>query len=289
MNLYITLEEIRNAIKAGASEAANDDLLLLYAEVASRLLDNEANRKFYPRLETRYYDHPVNASNKRRIMLDDDLVSLSSFTNGDGSDLPTTEFLQHPINEDVKYALELEPGSTYSWELDLTNGKYQKACLAVAGYWGFHMDWSNAWDSVDTVGDTGGIDASSTSLTVSDIDGDNSYGYGPRISRGDLIQIESEMCYVTAAATDTNIATLVRAVNGTTAAAHANGKVVEVFRVWPMAKHIVRRLAVWLYKQNFAPLDVDRPAITPDGVTILPMALPKDIQYMISLIRRPEA
>ncbi len=46
------------------------------------------------------------------------------------------------------------------------------------------------------------------------------------------------------------------------------------------------RLTVWLYRQKDSSADVDRPLLTNDGVTIMPMALPKDVQQMLLPYRR---
>lgn len=46
------------------------------------------------------------------------------------------------------------------------------------------------------------------------------------------------------------------------------------------------RLTAWLYRQKDTSADVDRPLLTDAGVTILPMALPKDVQQMLLPYRR---
>jgi hypothetical protein len=46
------------------------------------------------------------------------------------------------------------------------------------------------------------------------------------------------------------------------------------------------RLAAWLYRQRGSSSDIDRPMVTGEGVTILPSALPKDIQDVIETRRR---
>lgn len=46
------------------------------------------------------------------------------------------------------------------------------------------------------------------------------------------------------------------------------------------------RLTAWLYRQKDSSADVDRPLLTNDGVTIMPMAIPKDVQQMLLPYRK---
>lgn len=50
--------------------------------------------------------------------------------------------------------------------------------------------------------------------------------------------------------------------------------------------HQCIRLAHWLYKQRDTAVDQDRPQVSPDGVTLLPSALPKDVLSLIPALRR---
>lgn len=46
------------------------------------------------------------------------------------------------------------------------------------------------------------------------------------------------------------------------------------------------RLTVWLYRQKDSSADIDRPLLTNDGVTIMPMSLPKDVQQLLAPYKR---
>ena len=50
--------------------------------------------------------------------------------------------------------------------------------------------------------------------------------------------------------------------------------------------HACIRLAAFMYRQKDSQSDVDRPLITGDGVTILPSALPRDVQQLLLPYRR---
>jgi hypothetical protein len=42
------------------------------------------------------------------------------------------------------------------------------------------------------------------------------------------------------------------------------------------------RLTVWFYRQKDTSADVDRPLLTGDGVTVMPMAMPRDILQLVA-------
>lgn len=51
-------------------------------------------------------------------------------------------------------------------------------------------------------------------------------------------------------------------------------------------QHACRRLAAWMYRQKDTASDPDRPMVSPDGVTLLPATVPKDVQTILTGYRR---
>ena len=84
MNTYATLTDLRRRLGLSASQTADDGLLHSYLGAASRLIDAYTGRHFYPKRETRFYSYQSPA----QLMLDADLLTLHTLTNGDGSDIP---------------------------------------------------------------------------------------------------------------------------------------------------------------------------------------------------------
>lgn len=247
MNEYATLAQIRAYLTASdtAMATADDDKLFQYLTWASRLIEQPAyaHRKFYPRQETRYYDYQSSA---RDHWLDDDLLELTTLTV-DGTTISSDDYYLYPHNETPKYRISMDYGGG---EIFTFSSTPQKA-ISILGIWGYHDDWSNAWvDSQDTVQNETEISASGTSLTVSDADGSDINGLTPRFSAGQLLKIESEYLAVTATDTSGNTLTVRRGVNGTTAAAHANGTTINVFKPFAPAVTAVLDLAKWIYEHR---------------------------------------
>lgn len=139
------------------------------------------------------------------------------------------------------YNLELVPTTrTWYYYIECENC-LRLPFVSITGTWGYHPDYENAWLNVDTL--QANINASVTSLTVADVDGSNQYGYSPRISAGNLLQIDTEWLEVTATNTGTNAVTVIRGVNGSTAAAHSSSADVAVYQVDDVLRRAIVRQA----------------------------------------------
>src|SRR5690606_14042914 len=63
--------------------------------------------------------------------------------------------------------------------------------VTIAGTWGYHSDWANAWLDVTTLA-AAIVSTSATTFTVANIDGADAYGRTPMISAGALVKIDDE-------------------------------------------------------------------------------------------------
>lgn len=248
LNVYGTLDEIKATLDVTGT--TYDELLLAALVRASRLVDLAAGRRFFPLLATRYYDctggveHwlPESWLELTTLSISDDngdtytALAAADWWGSDGEtwDRPPYQFLA------------MNPNGDYgTWYAGLR-------ALKIAGVLGWHRDYGNAWEaSGDTVQDAAGLTASATTITVSDADGANARGATPRFSVGNLLKIESEYCDVTGVtAGTTNTLTVVRGVNGSTAATHAKGTVIYCYRSDEAASHATLIQAARLFKRG---------------------------------------
>lgn len=270
MNEYVSYEDLKLYLRITENDA--DDLLKGFTLQASRIFDAATRRRFYPRLETRYYDHPYDAS---VLVLDDDLLEVDTFTtlNGYIALLPGDYYLtcggQHNLTPYDRIEMRV-PALQYQSTPQRAN--------AIAGIWGYHEDWGAAWDAVDAL--AAGVTASATSITVTDVDGADLSGMTPRFKVQQTIRINAEYMYVTGKDTSTNTLTVRRGVNGTTAVAHDKDVAVSVYRPMQDVWHAVRRLAAWLYGQKDQPY-AERIQAAQQGIISIPEGLPADVKLTI--------
>lgn len=285
MNEYVTYENLKDFLKIDSTDIADDTLLKGFCTEASRLFDAETHRIFYPLIATKYWDHP--RDDDTRLMLGEDLLAVSVFTtqNGDvtitaaqyfvmcGADYNLTPYDRIVLKSDGS-----RPNLLYSGTIQQAN--------AVTGTWGYHEDWANAWqDSNDTVQDTGGINASVTTVTVTDVDGADIYGFTPRFKVQQTIQIDSEWLYITGKNTSTNALTVRRGINGSTAAAHDKSTSITIYQpAWDVVQ-ATKRLAAWLYGQKDQPY-TERVQAAQAGLIVIPEAAPPDVKRVALRYKR---
>jgi len=126
------------------TRASTDDSLLtdLITRVG-KAIDSYCGRTFTAASDTRYYEY--DSVDGRYLHLDEDLVTITTLTNGDSSStvIPNTEYWLWPRNQGPPYhAIRLEAESAYDWEVDTDY------MISVAGTWGYAASGSEPADIV---------------------------------------------------------------------------------------------------------------------------------------------
>ena len=246
---YTTLEAVRSGdmgLSSTTDTGQDGNIFRIIQSVAREIEALAKHRRFYPRIETRRYDvpnsnAPINFKAPptwRELQLGDDLITLTTLTNGDGTVITSSQYKLYDANAPVKHKITLLNSSGVVWTP--SGGDYEQA-ISAAGVWGYTRDYASAWQATGaTLG--AGITANATTFTCAT----------GLVLRGELIQLDSEWLYVssvTVSTTDT--VTVVRGVNGSTAAAHDLG--VAVYRyVFQEVESIARTAttAYWRLRNN---------------------------------------
>lgn len=130
---YTDVEALKAYLGIDGSE--DDALLDSLIGRAQAAIETYCGRKFEASASTtKYYD----VTGSRTLFLDDDLLTLTTLTNGDDEEIASTEYQLLPLNETPKYAIRLKQGSTYNWESDSEGNT--EGVIEVTGTWG----WSTA-------------------------------------------------------------------------------------------------------------------------------------------------
>lgn len=223
MNGYARVSHLKADIAGLTSgDTSKDETLARAVAEVSREFDQEAGRHFYSYTGVRYY-----AGHRRSpavLRLPHDLVSVTSLLVDDDTNgtyemtlVADTDYWLSPqaaaqLGEPY-WNLELNPNGTqlYRWPTS-------PRAIKLTGIFGYSNEVEST--GLTVLDDGGSISISETGITLS-----SSASVGV-IDIGDTIVIESEQLDVTAVSMSTITAT--RAVNGTTAATHADG--VTVYR-----------------------------------------------------------
>jgi hypothetical protein len=279
MNEYITLAQFKRYQGIDADQADQDWLIRELLEGASRTWDTWTQRRFYPRIETRYYDYREGY----QLRLDDDLLAVTTLKtdNGDttisASDywpMAGSSYGATPYSRIVLDTTTATP---------LTYSSTRQRANAVTGIWGYHSDWANAWALATTT--TEALDTSETGIDVTAAAGGDWMARGNRFEAGMLLLIGTEYAYVTAVDMPSDELTVIRGVNGSTAAAHDTSASVYAYRPDPGVVQAIRRLTAWMWhqKDNQSFMITGYPEI---GIVEAPPGLPADLQRLVARYRR---
>jgi len=130
---YCTLAQVRKyADFKDASNTSDDALISDLITRASKRIDTYCGRTFVQRTATRKFD-AVRDVEGQRLWMDDDLLSVTSITNGDSTAVTSAQYVLEPANDAPKYAIKLKASSAVSW----TYTTDPEQAISVAGTWGF--------------------------------------------------------------------------------------------------------------------------------------------------------
>lgn len=252
---YATLAEAKRELKA--ENTAGDDVLLGYVRDVSRRIDMTMSKRsrwpfFMPWLAARYVPLDGRLINSRWNTLQlavggvqQHLLAYTALTANDTDVYASSA--AYPTGTSPIQALRLTTAGC-SW--------YQYACSTeppqalITGTWGYHSDYANAWSTLDSL--QAGIDDSTETLTVGDVDGTDDWGLTPRFSRGALLKIDDELMVAKDTDTAANTISVARGAHGSTAAAHDSGAAVAVFQVEDPIRRVTARQAALLYARQGA-------------------------------------
>ena len=226
MNSYATLAEFKGSLIAGVTVTSHDTRLRELLEGVSRNVDDYLGRHLHSFTATRYFS----GNGKKRLTLPWDLISVTTLKEDTTADATydntwaTTDYILSAGkgNYDVDptgraylpttrpyWTIEVDERSTGS-ESNFAKGQRRFELVGKFGFAESKRDSTSLVDDAD-------VTATELTFTVDD---------GTDFNVGETILIDSEQMYITAIAT--NLLTVERGVNGTTAATHANNATIDI-------------------------------------------------------------
>ena len=289
MNEYATLEQVTKYIGHGSADTADNELLMEFIRNASRSIDRYTRRKFYPRKESRIYNHPKDS---QILKVDDDLLELITFKTQNGATTVASGVIwlgtgsEWNLSPYDRIVFDGSSGSVMSY-----SGTPQRA-NEVTAFWGYHENWNNgAWLDIGTslvadyVASGGSISlagAGSHGAGASDID-----GHAPRLSVGDTLRIGDQFFSVTGGNASGNGSVLVRPhINGTSGTSAASGASIAKFIPEFDIQYATLRLAAYRYGQKDTPFQTKQGIFGTGSFTFEPESWPADVKDRIERFKR---
>jgi hypothetical protein len=256
---YCTIYDLRS-LYIGGQMPADDVLLGQMIGQATREINDLTNRWFYPRiLPAQLYSRPDGSD--LPILLEYDLLELTTLTNGDGTVLTAgTDYYLSPANSTPKNQIGLYQSSGKCWRSTTQGNDLQN--ISLVGVWGYNTDYSSAWLD-DGITLSGSAASGATTITASSA-----------LYSGQLLKVDAEYLYVTSPTAGSVAVTVARGVNGSTSGSHAQGVSVLTWDFGEIGA-LARQCAAAYYRLRANPVGE---TVQIDGQSF---ATPKDVRaYM---------
>jgi len=268
-NAYCTLADYKNYVVArgqtSSTDSADDGVIQDLINSASRYIDTQSGRRFYPRIEEAFYDIPRD----RHLYLDDDLLAVLTFSNGDDAVIANTEYVTQGAKPPF-WALSLRKTSDVTWEPNSAGDGEQ--VIGVLGIWGRHDNYTQrALLQVGTLG-VAITDTTTLAFTMT---------AGHSVVAGSILRIDNELLNVATVATNT-ITPIRRGDNGSTAATHLINAPVYAWQPMEGAKQSALEIANTAYKKRFGQSIGESATVTAAGVVLSPRDIPATAQAFIT-------
>ena len=260
-NAYAALSEYKAYVTArgqtSSTDATDDEVINNLLEQASRYIDDETGRAFYPFIQARVYSAP----NSLELCVYEDLLEVITLTNGDSTVVPSTEYYLVEKNLSPAYAIKINDISIYKWTSD-TQGSLENV-ISVNGIWGYHNRYLREGWKVGTT-TTEALDTSEVEFDVT---------ASTLFSAGQIIRYGDELGIITSTASG-KITVVSRGDNGSTAAAHDSGITVYIWQPIRTANIACLEIAMTAYHRRFGRSQSNSEIVTAAGVVLSPRDVP---------------
>jgi hypothetical protein len=278
INSYATLLELKNYLTPRGLSSSNittdtndDSIMSVMLEGISRWIDDQTHRTFYPRIETRLFDYP----DDEILFLDDDLLSLTTLTNGDSTVITSVQYVLYPKNAYPKQWVKILPSTSLTWQP--TDDGDAESAISVLGWWGVHNNYTQrAWSIAGTLG-AAMTDTTTTSLTMT---------AGHTVVKDEVYKIDNEVINVSNVSTNT-VTLVARGDNGSTAATHLNGAAVYKWNAQPEMKSALLSICQNVYESRSGQTSQGNVTVTAAGIVIRPGDVSPMTQRTLSAFTRP--
>jgi hypothetical protein len=267
VNSYATLTDYKAYVTARGqtanTDAGDDGVIQDLLNAASRYIDTQTRRRFYPSVEAHLFDIPYG----REIYLDDDLLAVTTFSNGDS--VAITDYILKGRNTPY-WSISIRDIANVTWETNA--GGSSEQVISLLGVWGYHDNYTQrAWQQVGTLS-TAITDTTTLAFSATT---------GHSIIAGNVLRIDNEIYNVVTAATNT-ITPIVRGDNGSTATTHLINAPIYAWQPMTGAKQSCLEISNSMYQKRYGRNTGESATITGAGVVLTPRDIPATAQAFIS-------
>ena len=134
MTDYCTVADVKQYLDITGD---NDDPLIdVLIDAAKAHIDGFTGRKFAASTNTTRTFDSIRDVKGRVLWLDEDLASINSITNGDGTTITSSQYTTEPRNRTPYYQIKLLASANIRWEANSTTDDNEDA-ISISGKWAY--------------------------------------------------------------------------------------------------------------------------------------------------------
>lgn len=308
-------QTLLSQISSTPAPAALTDLTAYFVQTAPQLTkrwDIECAMEFAPRLATRAYDATRDDIDwfLNQLLLDRPLLEAlevtvfnTVLTQWDGEDYALQanfDYYASPLTKQYPFTTlqgipYIQPWNPYLYNANLVFTQAYLQCIKVRGWWGYREYYSQeGWQqSGDSIQDGSGINSTTTTITVNDVNGAQFDGETPRFSPGQWISVTTDDFEEIMEITGTNVTTddppvstltVIRGQRGTTAVAHDKDDLIRIFYPQPDVVKAFTRWMAYAYQRRVVYESTTINAAN-TYVSVMPQDIPDEVAATIRMYR----
>lgn len=271
INSYATLQNFLDFRSTTDTDATDDGIIHVLLNSTSRYIDSYCLRTFYPLIKTNLYDVP----DGNLIYLNDDLLAVTTLTNGDAVEISSSDYTLLSANLYPKWGLKLKDSSSLTWQSDSTASSEQ--VISLLGYYGYHDQYTvRGWTSV---GALAAAITTTTGLTFT-------MGDGHTLLAHQICKIDNEIFNVASIASSDTVTVNQRGDNGSTAATHLISTAVYIWNPMPDIVQACLEISASAYRRRKGQGMTGAAQVTAAGVVITPQDVPGQAREILNKYER---
>ena len=126
---YATREVVKQYLGIELDKTADDALLDGLISRAEKIIESYTGREFEDKTATKYFDAD-DIEGRLLYLWGYDLLTITTLTNGDGTEISSDNYRLEPRNESPKWQIRLDEDTT--WDFDDSDDE-----VSIVGKWGY--------------------------------------------------------------------------------------------------------------------------------------------------------
>ncbi len=131
--MYASEDDLKTYLGIASTETDDDELLLQLILASQGMIERRTGRVFEAESNTSRTFDAIDDVDGDTLWFDEDLYSVNSVTNGDGTTVTSAQYVTEPRNRTPYYAIKIRSDASIAW----TYSDYPENAITISGKWAY--------------------------------------------------------------------------------------------------------------------------------------------------------